>query len=68
VYPETEAALPAYPYKTQPMLLRNLGSNKFEQLVEEAGTAMLEKHSTRGVAFGDLDNDGDIDIVLWNRN
>lgn len=68
VYPETEAALPAYPYKTRPMLFRNLGDARFEWLEEEAGPAMLEKHSVRGAAFGDLDNDGDIDIVLWNRN
>lgn len=68
VYPETEAALPAYPYKTRPMLFRNLGGARFELLEEEAGPAMLEKHSVRGAAFGDLDNDGDIDIVLWNRN
>ncbi len=68
MYPETEAALPAYPYKTRPMLFRNLGDARFEWLEEEAGPAMLEKHSVRGVGFGDLDNDGDIDIVLWNRN
>lgn len=68
VYPETEAALPAYPYRTPPMLFRNLGEARFEQIVEEGGPAMAERHSVRGAAFGDLDNDGDIDIVLWNRN
>jgi hypothetical protein len=68
VYPETEAALPAYPYRSRPMLFRNLGAARFELIEDEAGPAMLERHSVRGVAFGDLDNDGDIDIVLWNRN
>jgi enediyne biosynthesis protein E4 len=68
VYPETEAKLPAYPYKTSPLLFRNLGGGKFEQLVEEAGPALSSRHSSRGCAFGDLDNDGDLDIVVWNRN
>lgn len=68
VYPETESDLPAYPYRTLPLLFRNLGGGKFEQLAEESGPALTEKRSSRGAAFGDLDNDGDIDIVVWNRN
>jgi hypothetical protein len=68
VYPETEGALPAYPYKTPPMLFRNLGNTRFELIDQEGGPALNELHSVRGAGFGDLDNDGDIDIVLWNRN
>jgi enediyne biosynthesis protein E4 len=68
VYPDTERDLPAYPYRTPPVLFRNLGNGRFEQLFEEAGPAMLERHSSRGMAFGDFDNDGDLDVVVWNRN
>jgi enediyne biosynthesis protein E4 len=68
VYPDTERALPAYPYRTPPLLYRNLGNGRFEQLLDEAGPALGERHSSRGMAFGDIDNDGDIDMVIWNRN
>ncbi len=68
VYPDTERDMPAYPYHMPSMLFRNLGDGTFEQLEEEAGPALLERHASRGSAFGDIDNDGDIDIVVWNRN
>jgi hypothetical protein len=67
VYPDTERDLPAYPYHMPPILFRNLGG-AFEQLTSEGGPAMLEAHSSRGAAFGDFDNDGDVDVVVWNRN
>jgi hypothetical protein len=68
VYPETESALPAYPYKTAPLLFRGLGNTRFELIDQDGGAALSERRAVRGVGFGDLDNDGDIDMVLWNRN
>ena len=68
VYPEVERDLPDTPYKTPNVLFRNLGGGKFEELFDQAGPAMKEVHSSRGVAFGDFDNDGDIDILIMNMN
>ena len=41
---------------------------KFEELSDEAGPGIGEPHSSRGCAFGDFDNDGDIDILIMNMN
>ena len=68
VYPGLERKLPRYPNKTPRLLYRNLGGGKFEQLTEEAGPAVAEEHSSRGCAFGDFDNDGDMDILVINVN
>ena len=50
------------------MLFRNLGDGKFEQLIGVAGRDLQVPHSSRGCAFGDFDNDGDVDIVVVNVN
>ena len=68
VYPEVEKKLPQYPYHTPPVLFRNLGNGRFEELFAEAGPGMLAPHSSRGCAFGDFDNDGDLDILIVNLN
>ncbi len=68
VYPEVEPHDPGSPFKTPSLVFRNLGGGKFEELFEQAGPAMKEVHSSRGAAFGDFDNDGDIDILLMNIN
>jgi hypothetical protein len=65
VYPEIESTLPAYPFRTPRLIFRNLGT-KFEELIEEAGPGIAAVHSSRGAAFGDIDNDGDVDAVVVN--
>jgi hypothetical protein len=68
VSPELEPELRDSPYKTPDVLFRNLGGGKFEELLDQTGPAMKELHSSRGAAFGDFDNDGDIDILIMNMN
>ncbi len=68
VYPEVEAKHPEMPLKTPRVVFRNLGGGNFEELIEEAGPAMSEVHCSRGCAFGDFDNDGDVDILIVNLN
>lgn len=68
VYPEVERALPAYPFRTPRVVFRNLGNGRFEELLDGAGPAIAAAHASRGAAFGDIDNDGDIDAVIVNLN
>jgi enediyne biosynthesis protein E4 len=68
VYPEVERKLPQYANKTPRAVFRNLGNRTFEELVKEAGPGVAEAHCSRGCAFGDFDNDGDIDILIVNLN
>jgi hypothetical protein len=68
VYPEVEPKLAEAPYKSPNVLFRNLGNGRFEELFDAAGPGILEAHSGRGVAFGDFDNDGDLDILIVNQN
>jgi len=68
VYPEVERKLAQYPYKTPRAVFRNLGNRSFEELIDVAGPGVAAAHSSRGCAFGDFDNDGDVDILIVNMN
>ena len=68
VYPEVERQLPTYPYRTPRLVFRSLGGGRFEELIEEAGSGVAATHSSRGCAFGDFDNDGDVDVLVMNMN
>ena len=67
-YPGLERTVASVPYKTPRLVFRNLGNGRFEELIEEAGPGVAAVHSSRGCAFGDFDNDGDVDIVIVNMN
>ncbi len=66
VYPEVEKTLVQYPNKNPRVVFRNLGNGSFEELIEEAGPGVTAAHCSRGCAFGDFDNDGDLDILIVN--
>jgi len=68
IYPEVEKKVPSVAHKTPRVLFRNLGKGQFEELIGAAGPGVEAPHSSRGCAFGDFDNDGDIDILIVNQN
>jgi enediyne biosynthesis protein E4 len=66
VYPEVEKAGIDVPYKEPKIVYRNLRDGHFEDVSHRAGPGVALLRSARGVAFGDFDNDGDLDIVINN--
>ena len=55
-------------YRDRAILYRNQEGRKFQDISEHAGPAILEKHSSRGAAFADIDNNGTIEIAINNQN
>jgi hypothetical protein len=68
VYPEIDAHNIGQTYKNPRLVYRNLGNGRFTDVSAEMGPGITEKFSSRGAAFGDFDNDGDIDALVLNMN
>ena len=56
-----------FPYGQKNLLLENVGQGRFED-VSPASPAFETKDVSRGTAYGDIDNDGDTDLVVFNSN
>jgi hypothetical protein len=65
---DNSEAIEHRPYKQPNSLYRNLGGMKFEDVSSTAGADFLTPEAHRGAAFGDLNNDGKIDIVVTTLN
>ncbi|MBP6820075.1 MAG: CRTAC1 family protein [Acidobacteria bacterium] len=64
IYPEVEQLKGHAGYRQRKVLYRNNGKGRFEDFTDKVGGAIAEPNSSRGCAFGDFDNDGDMDIVI----
>jgi hypothetical protein len=64
VYPEVEASHIEAPYAERKYLYRNLRNGQFEDVTATAGSGITDPAPARGCAFGDYDNDGDVDVVV----
>jgi hypothetical protein len=64
VYPEVDGTLIDAPYAEHKYLYRNLRNGQFEEVTKVGGPGITDAAPARGCAFGDYDNDGDIDVVV----
>ncbi|HSR68018.1 MAG TPA: CRTAC1 family protein [Acidobacteriota bacterium] len=66
VYPEVLNLGDSTSYQQRKVIYRNLRNGRFEDVSEKVGSAVMQPRAGRGAAFGDIDNDGDIDVVVNN--
>jgi hypothetical protein len=55
-------------FRSPRIVLRNLANGKFQDVSAQMGPGVSQRFSSRGSAYGDYDNDGDIDVLVLNMN
>ena len=68
VYPEVEQLKTEAGYGQRKLLYRNLRNGRFEDISTQVGPGISDPVAARGCAFGDFDNDGDLDVVVNTVN
>ncbi|MCI0665797.1 MAG: CRTAC1 family protein [Acidobacteria bacterium] len=68
VYPEVEQQNTHSAYKQERQVFWNLGNGTFLEVSDQAGSGISDRWSSRGAAVADLDNDGNLEIVINNMN
>lgn len=68
VYPEVDSGHTAEKFRQRRLLYWNRGDGQFFDLSGASGSGISDEHSSRGLAVGDLDNDGQLEIVIVNMN
>lgn len=66
--PERVRAGDLYPLDQPNQLFTNAGNGRFIEVSQQAGAAFARTEVSRGTAFGDVDNDGDVDILIANNS
>ena len=59
---------PSVHYAEKPLLFRNIGHGKFEDVSDRVGAALQQAIVGRGAAYVDFDNDGDLDLIVTTNN
>jgi hypothetical protein len=68
IYPNVDALHRESHYRESKTLYYNLGNGTFADITDQSGPGTREKTVSRGMAYGDLQNDGSLDIVINNLN
>ncbi len=68
VYPEIDGQNIGQTFKNPRLVYKNLGKGQFKDVSAQMGPGISERFSSRGAAFGDYDNDGDVDALILNLN
>ena len=68
VFPEVDRQNIDIHSRDHALLYSNTGKGTFEDISEQAGPAFAARHSARGLAIGDIDNDGTLEILANNQN
>jgi hypothetical protein len=66
VYPEVEQLKSEAGYRQRKVVYRNQGNGRFDDVTEALGAPVTIPKAGRGAAFADLDNDGDVDVIVNN--